>query len=108
MSSFLIDTNVLSEYRRPGGPDAGVKHWLETTEVSAQYVSVITLAEIQKASSYWPKASAASNSKRGSSKTWKLGLQGVSFPLTEVWPRSGHPCLREERDEEDLCRQSIH
>ncbi|HEV1283720.1 MAG TPA: type II toxin-antitoxin system VapC family toxin [Bryobacteraceae bacterium] len=48
MSGFLIDTNVLSEYRRPGGPDAGVKRWLETTEVQSQFVSVITLAEIQK------------------------------------------------------------
>jgi predicted nucleic acid-binding protein len=48
MSGFLIDTNVLSEYNRPGGPDAGVKRWLETTDRQSQYVSVITLAEIQK------------------------------------------------------------
>jgi len=25
MNGFPIDTNVLSEYNRPGGPDAGVK-----------------------------------------------------------------------------------
>jgi predicted nucleic acid-binding protein len=48
MSGFLIDTNVLSEYNRPGGPDAGVKRWLETTDRETQHVSVITLAEIQK------------------------------------------------------------
>ncbi len=48
MGGFLIDTNVLSEYNRPGGPDAGVKRWLETTDRQSQYVSVITLAEIQK------------------------------------------------------------
>lgn len=48
MSGFLIDTNVLSEYNRPGGPDAGVKRWLETTDRQTQHVSVITLAEIQK------------------------------------------------------------
>jgi predicted nucleic acid-binding protein len=48
MSGFLIDTNVLSEYSRPGGPDAGVKLWLETTDRQSQHVSVITLAEIQK------------------------------------------------------------
>jgi toxin FitB len=48
MSGFLIDTNVLSEYRRPGGPDAGVKRWLETTDLQSQFVSVITLAEIQR------------------------------------------------------------
>ncbi len=48
MSGFLIDTNVLSEYNRSGGPDAGVKRWLETTDRQTQYMSVITLAEIQK------------------------------------------------------------
>src|ERR1039458_2905875 len=48
MSGFLIDTNALSEYNRPGGPDAGVKRWLETTDRQSQHVSVITLAEIQK------------------------------------------------------------
>ena len=48
MSGFLIDTNVLSEYNRPRGPDAGVKRWLETTNRQSQHVSVITLAEIQK------------------------------------------------------------
>jgi predicted nucleic acid-binding protein len=48
MNGFLIDTNVLSEYNRPGSPNAGVKRWLETTIRELQYVSVITLAEIQK------------------------------------------------------------
>jgi len=48
MTGFLIDTNVLSEYNRSGGPDAGVKQWLESTDRQTQYVSVITLAEIQK------------------------------------------------------------
>src|SRR5689334_10870888 len=48
MTGFLIDTNVLSEYNRLGGPDPGVRHWLETTDRSQQFVSVITLAEIQK------------------------------------------------------------
>ena len=48
MNGFLIDTNVLSEYNRPSGPDAGVKRWLESTDRKSQYASVITLAEIQK------------------------------------------------------------
>ena len=33
MSGFLIDTNVLSEYNRPGAPDAGVKRWLEPRSI---------------------------------------------------------------------------
>jgi predicted nucleic acid-binding protein len=48
MNGFLIDTNVLSEYNRAGGPNAGVKRWLETTASELQHVRVITLAEIQK------------------------------------------------------------
>jgi len=48
MNGFLIDTNVLSEYNRSGGPNVGVRRWLETTERLLQHVSVITLAEIQK------------------------------------------------------------
>jgi predicted nucleic acid-binding protein len=48
MNGFPIDTNVLSEYNRPGGPNPGVKRWLETTARELQHVSVITLAEIQK------------------------------------------------------------
>jgi toxin FitB len=48
MNGLLIDTNVLSEYNRPGGPNLGVKRWLETTARELQHVSVITLAEIQK------------------------------------------------------------
>ncbi len=48
MSGFLIDTNVLSEYNRPGGPDPGVKRWLETTDRESQYVSVITLSRVRR------------------------------------------------------------
>jgi predicted nucleic acid-binding protein len=48
VTDFLIDTNVLSEYNRPEGPNPGVKRWLERTARQSQYVSVITLAEIQK------------------------------------------------------------
>lgn len=48
MSGFLIDTNVLSEYNKPGGPDVGVKRWLSGTPRELQHISVITLAEIQK------------------------------------------------------------
>ena len=32
MTGFLIDTNVLSEYNRPGNPDPAAKRWLETTD----------------------------------------------------------------------------
>jgi toxin FitB len=56
MSGFLIDTNVLSEYNRPGGPDLGVKRWLETTDRQSQHVSIITLGEIQKGIELLPES----------------------------------------------------
>jgi predicted nucleic acid-binding protein len=74
MNGFLIDTNVLSEYNKTGGPDAGVRVWLETTARELQHVSVITLAEIQKGSSCCRLVNAVHSSNNGSSKSWRLGF----------------------------------
>ena len=43
-----IDTNVISEYNREQLPHPGVVKWLDTTPDASQYVSVLTLAEIEK------------------------------------------------------------
>ena len=48
MIGYLIDTNVISEYNREQLPHAGVVKWLDTTPEATQYVSVLTLAEIEK------------------------------------------------------------
>jgi predicted nucleic acid-binding protein len=48
MRGYLIDTNVISEYNREQLPHAGVVKWLDTTPEASQYVSVLTLAEIEK------------------------------------------------------------
>ncbi|MCB1021989.1 MAG: type II toxin-antitoxin system VapC family toxin [Acidobacteria bacterium] len=48
MSGFLIDTNIISEYNRPAGPNQGVESWLAGVEPDAQYISVLTLAELRK------------------------------------------------------------
>ena len=48
MRGYLIDTNVISEYNREQLPHPGVVEWLETTPDASQYVSVLTLAEIEK------------------------------------------------------------
>lgn len=47
-SGFLVDTNVLSEYNRGDRTAAGVNRWLEKTPQKLQFVSVMTLAEVQK------------------------------------------------------------
>lgn len=48
MSGFLIDTNVLSEFSRKGGPDQRVKTWLKDAPPDSLFVSVLTLAEIRR------------------------------------------------------------
>ena len=44
--AWLLDTNVLSELRRPK-PEKRVSHFFATTPVAEIYISTITLAEIQ-------------------------------------------------------------
>lgn len=44
--SFLLDTNVVSEWVKPR-PDSGVVGWLETVDEDRVFLSVITLAELR-------------------------------------------------------------
>lgn len=45
--NYLLDTNVLSEIRRPR-PDAGVLAWLDNVDEDRTYLSVISIAEIAR------------------------------------------------------------
>lgn len=45
--NFLLDTNVLSEVRRPE-PDHRVLRWLHEVDEDRTFISVISLAEIRK------------------------------------------------------------
>lgn len=47
MSGFLLDTNVLSEFNRRGGPDPLVKQWLEAADAASLHASVFTFGEIR-------------------------------------------------------------
>jgi hypothetical protein len=44
--SFLLDTNVVSEWVKPR-PDPGVVGWLEAVDEDRVFLSVITLAELR-------------------------------------------------------------
>ena len=43
---FLLDTNVVSELRRPR-PDPAVLNWLDTVRADQLFLSVVTIGEIQ-------------------------------------------------------------
>ncbi|MGO1078489.1 type II toxin-antitoxin system VapC family toxin [Inquilinus sp. CA228] len=44
--TFLLDTNVVSEWKKPS-PDAGVIAWLANTDEDRTFLSVVTLAELR-------------------------------------------------------------
>src|SRR5690242_9445540 len=44
--SFLLDTNVVSEWTKPY-PNPGVVGWLETVDEDRVYLSVVTLVELR-------------------------------------------------------------
>ena len=45
--SFLLDTNVISEARKPRG-DTGVKAWISSVDSEELYLSVLVLGEIRR------------------------------------------------------------
>jgi toxin FitB len=44
---YLLDTNVLSEVRRPRG-DAGVKRWISSVPTGDLHLSVLTVGEVRR------------------------------------------------------------
>lgn len=47
MNRFLLDTNVVSELRKPR-PHGGVVAWLKAQDEQSLFISALTLAEIQR------------------------------------------------------------
>jgi len=45
--SYLLDTNVVSEWRKPV-PNRGVIEWFETVEPTELFLSVVTVGEIRR------------------------------------------------------------
>jgi toxin FitB len=64
VSGFLLDTNVVSELIRPR-PDAHVLRWVEETDESILFLSVLTLGEIRKGIE-----GVRSASRRGRLESW--------------------------------------
>jgi predicted nucleic acid-binding protein len=71
MSGFLLDTNVLSELIKPK-PDAKVVQWIEGTNESTLFLSVLTLGEIRNGIARLP-----SGARRGRLESWlRVDLRG--------------------------------
>lgn len=55
MSGFLLDTSIISELVKPK-PDANVTAWIEDTDESLLYLSVLTLGEIRRGIATLPQS----------------------------------------------------
>ena len=55
MSGFLLDTNVISELVKPR-PDTNVTAWIENTDESLLYLSVLTFGEIRRGIAALPQS----------------------------------------------------
>jgi len=55
VSGFLLDTNIISELVKPR-PEANVTDWIESTDESLLYLSVLTLGEIRRGIATLPQS----------------------------------------------------
>lgn len=55
MSGFLLDTNIISELVKPK-PEANVTEWVENTDESLLYLSVLTLGDIRRGIAALPQS----------------------------------------------------
>ena len=55
MSGFLLDTNIISELVKPR-PEANVTAWIEDTDESLLYLSVLTFGEIRRGIAALPQS----------------------------------------------------
>jgi len=55
VSGFLLDTNIISELVKPK-PEVNVTEWVENTDESLLYLSVLTLGEIRRGIAALPQS----------------------------------------------------
>ncbi|HET9181200.1 MAG TPA: type II toxin-antitoxin system VapC family toxin [Candidatus Angelobacter sp.] len=88
MSGFLLDTNVVSELIKPS-PEPRVVSWMQATDESLLYLSVLTIGEIRKGINSLPRGH-----RRALLESWvgnDLALRfdqrilPVDFEIAERW-----------------------
>lgn len=88
MSGFLLDTNIISELVKPR-PEQKVINWIQATDESLFFLSVLTIGEIRKGINSLP-----SGNKRALLESW-LGndlvmrfagrILSIDFGIAERW-----------------------
>lgn len=88
-TEYLLDTNVLSETRKRGA-DSGVISFLQNTEPSALYLSVLALGELRKGVAIKRRSDPSAAKSLGA---WVDGLEqsfadrvlGIDAPVARLW-----------------------
>ena|SRR5215469_15548924 len=83
MSGFLLDTNVISELVKLK-PEPRVTDWIEATDESSLYLSVLTLGDIRKGIAMLPQAK-----RRTAIESWldvslSVRFAGRILPISEA------------------------
>jgi toxin FitB len=98
VSGFLLDTNVVSELVKPK-PDVNVIHWMQATDETLLFLSVLTLGEIRKGITSLPHA--ARRVKLGAWLDMDLTLRfsrrilPIDQAVADRWGRlAGSPAVR--------------
>ena len=89
--SYLLDTNILSEYRK-SRPHPGVKEWFDGIAEQELYLSVVTLGEIR---SGVEKCYQRQPEQAQALEGWLVGLKRlyhnriipVTEPIVDIWGR---------------------
>jgi predicted nucleic acid-binding protein len=80
VNGFLLDTNVISELVR-SRPEANVSQWVESTDETLLYLSVLTLGEIRKGIAGLPQAKRRAKLETWLSKGLRSRFAGRILPI---------------------------
>ena len=83
MNGYLLDTNVVSEIRRPQ-PEAKVLAWLDSIDPELLYLSVMTLGEIRTGIDRLPEGKQRSFLNNWFTSELLPWLAGRVLPVTDV------------------------
>jgi toxin FitB len=111
---FLLDTNVVSELRRRDRADPNVWRWAERVSVTDQYLSAMTVFEIEKGAALLARRDTAAGARLHDwiEKKVMKEFKGRILPIDGAVARAGAklhvPKTRPERDAFIAATASVH
>jgi predicted nucleic acid-binding protein len=89
VNGFLLDTNVISEFKKSGEPDPLVNAWLERTDPDLLWASVLSFGEIFKGIERLPAGKRRTELEQWAQNELNLWFEDrillVTKPIAERW-----------------------